>query len=214
MIQINLIRDRKLERVQGSKPAGAGFTLPRLPFNVGILSSVLGVVIILAVIVLVGISQRSQIAGLNAKISGYQEELAKLAGPKRLVDEFEAKKKEVKTKLDEINSIDKDRFNEVKLLDQLSHSLPEYLWLIAMKEEKGKIDMEGMTFSNLIVADFMDKLKESGYFTNVELTQTSKAESEGRELVKFAISAKYNPNPSTLTPSAEVAGQAAGKGSK
>jgi type IV pilus assembly protein PilN len=214
MIQINLIRDRKLERVPGSKPAGAGFSLPRLPFNVGILASVLGVVVIIAAVVLIFLSQRAQITGLNTKIKGYQEELSKLAGPKRMVDEFEAKKQEVKTKLDEITAIDKDRFNAVKLLDQLSRAMPEYLWLISVKEEKNGISMEGMTFSNLIVADFMDRLKESGYFTGVELTQTSKAVSEGRELVKFGISTKYNPNPSNAVVAAEMADQTAGKGSK
>lgn len=214
MIQINLIRDRKLERVPGSKPAGAGFSLPRLPFNVGILASVLGVVVIIAAVALIFLSQRAQTTGLNTKIKGYEEELAKLAGPKRMVDEFEAKKKEVKTKLDEITAIDRDRFNTVKLLDQLSLAMPEYLWLLSVKEEKNGIFMEGMTFSNLIVADFMDRLKESGYFTGVELTQTSKAESEGRELVKFAISFQYNPNPSPAAGVSDGMGQTAGKGSK
>jgi Tfp pilus assembly protein PilN len=136
MIQINLIRDRKLERVPGSKPAGAGFSLPRLPFNVGILASVLGVVVIIAAVVLIFLSQRAQITGLNTKIKGYQEELSKLAGPKRMVDEFEAKKQEVKTKLDEITAIDKDRFNAVKLLDQLSRAMPEYLWLIRLRRRR------------------------------------------------------------------------------
>ncbi|MBU1575820.1 MAG: PilN domain-containing protein, partial [Candidatus Edwardsbacteria bacterium] len=183
MIQINLIRDRKVERVAGAKPAGAGvsFSLPKLPFNVGILASVLGVVIVLVVIVLTMISQKAQIASLESKIKGYNEELTKLAGPKRLVDDYLAKQADVNTKLNEIASIDKTRFYTVTLLDQLSHALPDYLWLTSMKDEKDVISMEGMTFSNLIVADFMDRLKGSGYFSNVELTQTTKATSEGRD---------------------------------
>jgi Tfp pilus assembly protein PilN len=216
MIQINLIRDRKVERVAGAKPAGAGvsFSFPKLPFNVGILASVLGVVIVLAVIVLTMISQKAQIASLESKIKGYSEELTKLAGPKRLVDDYLKKQADVNTKLNEIASIDKTRFYTVTLLDQLSHALPDYLWLTSMKDEKDLIYLEGMTFSNLIVADFMDRLKESGYFSNVELTQTSKAESEGKELVKFSITSKYTENPNKPGSPAETTGQTAGKGSK
>lgn len=216
MIQINLIRDRKVERVAGAKPAGAGFSfsLPKLPFNVGILASVLGVVILLVVIVLTMISQKAQVVSLESKIKGYNDELTKLAGPKRLVDDYLAKQADVSTKLNEISSIDKTRFYTVTLLDQLSYALPDYLWLTSMKDEKDLISIEGMTFSNLIVADFMDRLKESGYFANVELTQTSKAESEGRELVKFSITSKYIENPNKPASAAEAKGPTAGKGSK
>lgn len=216
MIQINLIRDRKLDKVAGAKSAGPGFSLslPKLPFNLGILASVLGVVIILAVIVLTMISQKAKISSLNNKIKGYEEELAKLAGPKRLVDDYLAKQAEVKTKLDEISSIDKKRFYTVTLLDQLSYAVPDYLWLVTFKEDKGKVDLEGMTFSNLIVADFMDKLKSSGYFSNVELAQTAKAVSEDKELVKFVITSQYIENPQKTIANADSAGQTAGKGSK
>ncbi|HAD82021.1 MAG: hypothetical protein A2509_07775 [Candidatus Edwardsbacteria bacterium RIFOXYD12_FULL_50_11] len=216
MIQINLIRDRKVERVAGAKPAGAGrsFSLPKLPFNVGILASVLGVVIVLVVMVLTMISQKAKIANLESKIKGYNEELAKLAGPKRLVDDYLKKQAEVNTKLNEIASIDKTRFYTVTLLDQLSQALPDYLWLTSMKDDKDLISMEGMTFSNLIVADFMDRLKGSGYFSNVELTQTTKATSEGRDLVKFSITSRYTENPSKPVSPGETTGQTAGKGSK
>jgi Tfp pilus assembly protein PilN len=217
MIQINLIRDRKIEKVAGAKPAaGAGFSfsLPRLPFNVGILASVLGVVIILVVIVLTMISQKAQINSLEAKIKGYNEELTKLAGPKRLVDDYLKKQADVNTKLNEIASIDKNRFYTITLLDQLSFALPEYLWLTSMKDDKETISIDGLTFSNLIVADFMDKLKGCGYFDNVELVQTSKTTVEGRDMVKFSITAKYIPIPVKPANVGAGAGQTAGKGSK
>lgn len=216
MIQINLIRDRKLEKVAGVKTAGKGFSfsIPTLPFNVGILASVLGVVIILAVIVLTMISQKAQIANLQSKIKGYNEELTKLAGPKRLVDDYLKKQADVNTKLNEISSIDKNRFYTITLLDQLSNAMPDYLWLTTMKEDKGNVSLDGMTFSNLIVADFMDRLKSSGYFSNVELGQTVKSTLEGRDLVKFSVTASYNPMPDVSASKVEATGQTAGKGSK
>lgn len=217
MIQINLIRDRKIDKVAGAKPAGGGFklSLPRLPFNVGVLASVIGVLAVLIIVALTMISQKAQISSLDSKIKSYNEELAKLAGPKRLVDDYLKKQADVNVKLNEIIAIDKNRFYTVKLLDALSNSLPDYLWVTVFKEDKGVVNIEGLTFSNLIVADFMDKLKGTGYFSDVELNQTAKADLEGRELVKFVISSKYidNPNKNEAGLNADT-GTTAGKGSK
>ncbi len=197
MIQINLIRDRKVEKVAGSRPAGGGLklSLPHLPFNVGVLAGVLGVLAVLIIIALTMISQKAQISSLDSKIKNYNEELVKLAGPKRLVDDYLKKQADVNIKLNEIISIDKNRFYTIKLLDALSNSLPDYLWVTVFKEDKGNVNIEGLTFSNLIVADFMDKLKGTGYFSDVELNQTAKTDQDGRELVKFVISSKYIDSP-------------------
>jgi len=188
MITINLIRDRKLARVTTKTPgAGFKFTLPQMPFNMGILISVVAFVIVLAVIALTFLSQRARISFLRKQIDSYNEELTKLSGPKRLVDEYIAKQGEVSTKLNEISGIDKGRFNVVKVMTALNSAMPEHVWLTLTNDEGAKFTIEGVTFSNIIVADFMERLKASGYFSNVELVEAKKVEIEERELVKFSL---------------------------
>jgi type IV pilus assembly protein PilN len=214
MIQINLIRDRKIARVAG-KAAGPGFklALPQLPFNLGILFSVLAFVVVLLVIGLTFVSQRARMAQLRNQINSHSSELTKLSGPKRLVDEYIVKKQEVNTKLNEISSIDKGRFDVVKVMAALGGSVPEHLWLVQSIYDGGKITLEGVTYSNIIVADFMERLKASGYFSGVELAKAEKIEIEERELVKFSLSADVSiPAAPAFTDSTSKAASAAGKG--
>lgn len=212
MIQINLIRDRKIARVAG-KAAGPGLklTLPQLPFNLGILFSVLAFVVVLAVIGLTFVSQRARLAQLRKQIDSHNSELTKLSGPKRLVDEYIAKQAEVNTKLNEISSIDKGRFDVVKVMAALGSSVPDHLWLTQSTHDGGKITLEGVTYSNIIVADFMERLKASGYFGGVELAKAEKTEIEERELVKFSLSANVSIPAATADTTAKAA-PSAGKG--
>ncbi|HBE73153.1 MAG TPA: hypothetical protein DDW31_03550 [candidate division Zixibacteria bacterium] len=214
MIQINLIRDRKITRVAG-KAAGPGFklALPQVPFNLGILFSVLAFVVVLVIIGLTFVSQRARMSHLKKQIDSHQSELAKLSGPKRLVDEYIAKQEEVNTKLREISSIDKGRFDVVKVMAALGGSMPDHLWLTTSSLDGSKMTLEGVTFSNIIVAEFMEKLKASGYFTGVELAKAEKTDIEGRELVKFSLSAGVSiPTAPALTDTTSKAAPAAGKG--
>ncbi len=214
MIQINLIRDRKITRVAG-KAAGPGFklALPQLPFNLGILFSVVAFVVVLVVIGLTFVSQRARISQLKKQIDSHSSELTKLSGPKRLVDEYIAKQQEVNTKLNEITSIDKGRFDVVKVMTALGGSVPEHLWLTLCSFEGPKITLEGVTYSNIIVADFMERLKASGYFSGVELAKAEKTEIEERELVKFSLSASVSiPATPAATDTTLKAAPTAGKG--
>lgn len=193
MIQINLIRDRKIARVAG-KAAGPGFklALPQLPFNLGILFSVLAFVVVLVVIGLTFVSQRARVMYLRKQIDSHNAELAKLSGPKRLVDEYIAKQAEVNTKLNEISSVDRGRFDVVKVMVAMNQALPDHVWLTTSSHDGNKLTLEGITYSNIIVADFMERMKATGYFDNIELSRTEKTEVEGRELVKFGLSASVS----------------------
>jgi len=212
MIQINLIRDKKIAKVAGTKAPGAGFSfsIPKLPFNLPILLSVLGFLVVLLVVGLTFLSQRAKVAMLQNKITTYNSELAKLAGPKRMVDEYIQKVNDLSTKKREIETIDQGRFNRVKLLDAISRAMPEHLWLTLLDEDGANVKLDGYTFSNLIVAEFMESLKATGYLENVELTVAQKSDQAGREVVKFSLTGKIN-----FTPALENAAAvevAAGKG--
>lgn len=214
MLQINLIRDRKIAKVAAPKgAAGGGFQLrlPQIPgLHLGLVFSSLALLIVLVFVIVIFTTQKAQIGQLQGKITQYNEELARLAGPKRMVDEFLVKQADLNTKLSEINSIDKGRYKLVQLMDGLSQSLVDNVWLTSFSEDGTTLRIDCLTFSNLIVADLMMKMKSSGYFTSVELSQTEKTTVEGREVVKFSLTCGINPNPSDslTTNKAATAGRA------
>jgi len=214
MLQINLIRDRKISKVAAPKSAGGGgfrIPIPRIPgLHLGLVLSSLAFVVVLGFVIGIFLQQKAQIGILQGKITQYNAELAKLAGPKRLVEEYLKKEADLNTKLSEISSVDRGRFKLARLMDGLSQSLVDNVWLTSFAEDGSTLRIDCLTFSNLIVADFMEKIKSTGYFTSVELSQTEKTVIEGREVVKFSLSCGINPNPpdSLTTIQAAAAGRA------
>jgi Tfp pilus assembly protein PilN len=203
MIQINLIHNQKIAKVAAARPSGAGFklALPRLPFNVGMVAAaLLFIVVIVASIITYG-WQQTDFKITNKKIKTDSLKIDSLNVLNTKVQELKRTKDEVEAKLNEVNLINQGRFYEARLLEAVNRCLPEYLWLTLLSEEEGKIALEGSTFSNLIVVELMDNLKSSRCFSGIELTQTSKVDIEGREMVKFSLTGSYSPEVSKPSPS-------------
>jgi Tfp pilus assembly protein PilN len=212
MLQINLIRERKISKVAAPKGAGGGgfrIPIPRIPgLHLGLVFSAIGFLAAAGIVIGTFITQKARIGQLQGKITQYNAELAKLAGPKRLVDEYIKKEADLNTKLSEISSVDQGRFKLVRLMDGLSQSLVDNVWLTSFSEDGATLKIDCLTFSNLIVADLMERMKATGYFTTVELSQTEKTTVEGREVVRFSLTCGINPNP----PDSLTSNQAAAAG--
>ena len=202
MIQINLIHDQKITKVAAPRISGAGFkfALPRLPFNVGMVAAaLLFIVVIVASIIAYG-WQQTDVRITNGKIKRDSLKIDSLKILNSKVQELKNNKDQVQAKLNEVNLINQGRFYTARLLEVVDRCLPDYLWLTLLSEDEGKVILEGSTFSNLIVVELMDNLKSSRCFSGIELTQTSKADIEGREMVKFSLTGNYNPEVSQPSP--------------
>jgi type IV pilus assembly protein PilN len=79
----------------------------------------------------------------------------------------------------------------VKLVDEISKCIPEHLWLTSFEEMPGanKIQVEGVTFSNILVADFMSRLEASPLYGGVDLIVAEKGTIDQRNVVKFKVTA-------------------------
>jgi hypothetical protein len=62
------------------------------------------------------------------------------------------------------------------------------------QEDSGIVTVKGMTFSNLIVADFMMSLEKNPMFANVDLIQTNRGLIDGRDVTEFAVTAQLTPD--------------------
>ena len=203
MIQINLIHDQKIAKVAASRPSGAGFkfALPRLPFNVGMVAAALLFIVVIVASIVAYTWQQTDVKITNKKIKTDSLKIDSLRVLNIKVQELKRAKDEVEAKLNEVNLINQGRFYAARLLEVVNRCLPDYLWLTLLSEDGGKVTLEGSTFSNLIVVELMDNLKSSRCFSGIELTQTSKADIEGREMVKFSLTGNYNPEVPKPSPS-------------
>src|SRR3954470_20602332 len=176
MIRINLL-PREERQTRRSIP------MPKI-------GSLLPVLVLLLVIALFGavlVFQTLQVGRLKTDIARAEQESAKLRPQIQTIQELTQKREELQRRLNVIQDLDKTRLQRVKLVDELSHSVPEHLWLTSYEEQGNKVQIEGVTFSNLLVADFMTRLEASPLYGSVDLLIAEKGQIDQRNVVKFTV---------------------------
>ena len=134
--------------------------------------------------------QDRKIKDYETKIVALKEESARLAPQLAKIRKLQAEREEVNKRLAIIAALDKDRYLHVRMMNDLAVNVPDNCWLTELNETGGtKMTLEGITFSNFIIADFMTSLEGSGRFGDVALAKAEEGDIDGVRVVKFAISA-------------------------
>ncbi|HET7904622.1 MAG TPA: PilN domain-containing protein [Candidatus Eisenbacteria bacterium] len=180
MIRINLLpRDeRQVKRT---------FTLPK----VGAVMPLLVLILVAALFAAFSVVQAMQVSRLQADIAKAEQEAEKLRPAIQTINELTQKRQELERRLGVITGLDKQRLTRVKLVDEVSKCVPEHLWMTQFEEIPGsnRVQVEGVTFSNLLVADFMSRLEESPLYGDVDLVVAEKGTIDQRNVVKFKVTA-------------------------
>jgi type IV pilus assembly protein PilN len=144
-----------------------------------------------------GASRTGDLKAREAKLARTREDIAQLERIIGEVRNIKEAQQELQKKLDVLDKLKQGRSGPVRMLDELATVTPRQLWLTKMDEKAGAISFAGSAASIDDVSEFMTKLKQSKYFTKVELKKTTAVKGAGRSerLVNFEITAtaKYNP---------------------
>jgi type IV pilus assembly protein PilN len=124
---------------------------------------------------------QDEITSINRK----NRELGKKIGQ---VKDFEKKKADLEKKLAVLKKLKTGKSGPVHLLDELSTSLPDKLWLTSFKEQGGQIKLSGVADNENTVAVFMRHLDASPYYKNVDLAVTEQTKAGDRKMQKFTLS--------------------------
>ena len=194
MIRINLLP--KEERVKTRR-----VVLPKA-------ASLLPLVAVVGVLIAVGATaaiEHAKVASLRTDVAQLQDEVRAIQPQVDRVKKLTAQREELHRRLDVIRTLDEGRFLSVRVMDNVSRELPKYLWLVDVTQQgEGSIFLKGITFSNLIVAEFMKRLETSPMFANVDLKETRRGQISERDVVEFELTADLTPDetPSDLSASA------------
>ena len=102
---------------------------------------------------------------------------------------------ELDLRLGVIAKLDQGRTRGVRLMDELARCIPDHLWLTsAVQESPTSLNLEGVTFSNLVVSDFMTRLERSPLFAAVELEVAERGDVGDQDVVKFHLTCQIMPN--------------------
>jgi type IV pilus assembly protein PilN len=185
MIRINLLpREEKAQR-----RASISFNPGDLVIPVGVLAA--------AGLVIAGtaLSQHSRVGGLTRSIAEVEAQSRELAPQIERVNQLARERAELDLRLGLINRLEKGRTQSVRLMDELARCIPDHLWLVGADQNSGgALSLEGVTFSNLVVSDFMSRLEQSSMFAGVELDVAERSKIEQDDIVKFRITCQVTPD--------------------
>ncbi|MGA0163661.1 MAG: PilN domain-containing protein [Bdellovibrionota bacterium] len=180
MIRINLLPVPKARKQE------------RLIIELAVAAVVIAVT--LAVGYFVGDSKSAAIGKLRAENQALNEEINRYRARVGEVDKYKQKLQTLRDQLKVIESLQAGRSGPVKVLDELTEITPRRLWITNMKESNQKLNLQGVGEDGPTIADFLESLKQSKYFSNVELQNLQLQEQNGVKLQKFTINldVKYN----------------------
>jgi type IV pilus assembly protein PilN len=125
----------------------------------------------------------------RAAVASTQQQIDRFKPQLKQVEEYRKTKAEIEKKLDVIERLDASRSGPVHVFDELATHAPPRLWLTKLEAHGGKVNVEGMSLDNELVALFLTALNESPYFDEVELRETAAREIGGYKLNEFELSA-------------------------
>ncbi len=151
---------------------------------------------------------RGQAAEVEAGIQTAETQLAQLRTAASLVEQATARKAELEQRLALIERLRGAKRGPVVLLETVSRSLPEGLWLLEFRQQALTVQIDGRALSITSVTDFAQRLQSSGLFRHpVEILTTTTEVVEETPVIRFSIRAE------SLTDSADPAEGAAGSAS-
>jgi type IV pilus assembly protein PilN len=144
-----------------------------------------------------GASRTGDLKAREAKLARTREDIAQLERIIGEVRNIKEAQQDLQKKLDVLEKLKQARSGPVRMLDELATVTPRQLWLTKMDEKAGAISFAGSAASIDDVSEFMTKLKQSKYFTKVELKKTTAVKGTGRgdRMVNFEITSVANYNP-------------------
>jgi type IV pilus assembly protein PilN len=207
MIRINLLaveRERKKTRVvviSAAQRATIGASL-----------------ILLATVLGVGWwfwSLRQQSITLDDEIARAEMQAQQLRSVLAKVQKFEARKAQLQQRVSLIEQLRNGQSAPVHVLDEISKSLPDRLWLTDMTQTGSEFSISGMTTSMTAVSDFVANLEATRWFRRPVEIVDSQVQTDAKvgDLVKFSIKAQFQDPEAPPQPAAAGGrGGAAGAG--
>jgi type IV pilus assembly protein PilN len=135
---------------------------------------------------------------LDQDIASAQQETARLHSIIQQVQQFEQRRAQLQQRVALIEDLRRSQTGPVHMLDQVSRSLPDMLWLTSLKQvpESQEVLIDGRAISPTTVSDFVANLEATGYFKrSVEIVSTTVEtikEAPG-ELIRFQVRALFQP---------------------
>ncbi len=149
-------------------------------------------VALFAVIAALNIIQNKKLDTLNSRIAKAENRIKELDEIKRKVDDFKARNAELNRRIEIIKVLEDNRTGPLYVMDALGKGIPRKAWIDEFTENGLNAQLSGIADSEFTVADFMEALQKSPYFTGVELGVIKKTSLRNQSLRSFVITSRLD----------------------
>ncbi len=141
-----------------------------------------------------------QAADLDADIATAQTETARLQVVIARTQRTEQRRNQLEQRVALIEQLRRSQTAAVHLIDQVSRTVPDGLWLTTMQQKGADVTIEGRCLVLNAVSDFVNNVQTCNYFKRpVDVSTDSEAQG-GTDLVRFTLKAQYAPPGIPLVP--------------
>jgi type IV pilus assembly protein PilN len=186
MIKINLLRPEKKELAAGGGTT-VSFAEETKPSKLSIPALLGAIALTVGFIGLMYFLQSGELATERKLLDERTLRKAELEKVLLELEQIEATKKELDSKIKIISDLKLKQKDAVLMMDKMSRSLPEWVWLTDLTFKSGAVSISGKALSNNLIADLINNLQNSSMFANVQLNSTSRKKEAGIDIFEFRV---------------------------
>lgn len=125
---------------------------------------------------------------VDAEIAAAEVTITRLQEAARLMEKATTREKDLRERVALIDRLRATQRAPVMLLDTISRSLAEGLWLVELRQTGAIVQLEGRAVSYSALTDFIDRLQVSGRFVRpIDIVTTTTETIADTAVVRFAI---------------------------
>ena len=150
-------------------------------------------ILVLFVIVLAALAyvQRRTLIGERNMLDAAREEQKRLQTALQQLELVEQQKLLLEQKIALIHQLKLQQSIPIRIMTEISRSLPDWVWLTDASYDKQKIQLKGRALSNNLIADYMANLEKSGVFSAVNIISSTQKTTQNSQYMEFALNASY-----------------------
>jgi type IV pilus assembly protein PilN len=186
MIRINLLKAEKKEFEE--KPIDQE---PEVKEKKRVPSGSLILVLIVILLAALAFVQRRSLVSERNTLDNARQEQKRLQTALQQLELVEQQKLLLEQKIALIHQLKLQQSIPIKVMSEISKSLPDWVWLTETSYEKQKLLIKGRALSNNLIADYMSSLEKSGLFSAVNIISSTQKTTQNSQYMEFALNASY-----------------------
>ena len=132
--------------------------------------------------------QRDHHAKLAKELQRIENEIVSLESIVKEVEAFQTRKGQLQKQIEVVNGLKRNQRRPALILDALSESLPDQVWLVKVHEQGRGVKISGKSLNgNVGIATFMENMSRSPWLGTAELVESKSEVFRNRPVVSFTV---------------------------